>query len=165
MNFLARSPRRQILAGWSLDTFVLARSASPVDLVGAIFFAAGTALYPRPNVVPGVPDALYGPGYPGGKIFNSAAFTAAPAGQQGNFGRNVLRGFDASQADVGVQRQFHLTENVGLHLRTEFFNIFNHPNFGNPTNSLTSPRFGRSTQTLANRRIRLADGQHAALLV
>jgi len=26
----------------------------------------------------------------------------------------------------------------------------NHPNFGNPTNNLTSPLFGRSTQTLAN---------------
>ena len=30
------------------------------------------------------------------------------------------------------------------------FNILNHPNFGNPTNSLPSPLFGRSTQTLAN---------------
>jgi hypothetical protein len=32
----------------------------------------------------------------------------------------------------------------------EFFNIFNEPNFGPPTNVLTSPLFGYSTQTLAN---------------
>ena len=71
---------------------------------------------------------LYGAQYPGGKIFNSAAFSEPPVGQQGNFGRNVLRGFGASQADVGLQRQFHITEKVGLRFRPEFFNIFNHSN-------------------------------------
>jgi hypothetical protein len=65
-------------------------------------------------------------------------------------GRNVLRGFDAIQADVGLRRQFRLTEMVGLRFRAEFFNILNHPNFGNPNSDLTSPLFGRSTQTLAS---------------
>src|SRR5262249_52294509 len=110
----------------------------------------GTALYPRPNVNPGVPLELNGAQYPGGKIFNRAAFATPPAGKQGNFGRNVLRGFGASQADVALQRQFHVTENLRLRFRAEFFNIFNNPNFGNPNNNLTSPLFGRSTQTLAN---------------
>jgi hypothetical protein len=32
----------------------------------------------------------------------------------------------------------------------EFFNIFNHPNLGNPNNNLTSPLFGQSAQTLAS---------------
>jgi hypothetical protein len=118
--------------------------------MGAIFFAAGTALYPRPNVNPGVPLEFYGTQYPGGKIFNSAAFSEPPVGQQGNFGRNVLRGFGASQADIGLQRQFHITEKAALYFRAEFFNIFNHPNFGNPDNDLTSPLFGYSTQTLAS---------------
>jgi hypothetical protein len=138
-----------ILADWSLDGFALARSAPPVDIVGGIYFAAGTALYPRPNVNPGVPLEIYGAQYPGGKIFNSAAFTAPPDGQQGDFGRNVLRGFGATQLDFGLQRQFHLTEKMALNFRAEFFNIFNHPNFGNPINDLTSPLFGYSTQTLA----------------
>jgi hypothetical protein len=141
---------REILGGWSLDGFVLARSAPPVNVVGTLFTGAGISLYPRPNLNPGVPLELFGSGYPGGKIFNKAAFAAAPAGQQGNFGRNVLRGFDAVQADLGVQRNFRVTENAGLRFRAEFFNILNHPDFANPTNTLTSGLFGRSTQTLAN---------------
>jgi hypothetical protein len=139
-----------VLGNWSIDSFILARSAPPVDVVGATSFAAGIALAPRPNANPGVPLELFGAQFPGGKIFNKAAFTPAPAGQQGNFGRNVLRGFDAFQADVALQRQFHLTEKVGLRFRSEFFNMFNHPNFGSPNSSLPSPLFGRSTQTLAN---------------
>src|SRR6266436_947302 len=166
-----------ILGGWSLDSFVLARSAPPVNLVGATFFSAGTILSPRPNVVPGVPLELYGSQYPGGKAINNTpgAAVCPPNGsqsvgpfcpppkdasgnplRQGNFGRNVLRGFGATQADLALQRQFHLTEKLGLRFRAEFFNIFNHPNFGNPTNSLAgcpqscNPLFGRSTQTLAS---------------
>jgi hypothetical protein len=141
---------RKALRGWSVDAFVLARTAPPVDVVGATFTSVGASLMPRPNVNPGVPLELFGSGYPGGKIFNKAAFSAAPAGQQGNFGRNVLRGFSAAQADIGVQRTFRIREGAGLRFRGEFFNILNHPNFANPTNSLTSALFGRSTQTLAN---------------
>jgi hypothetical protein len=139
-----------VLDGWSLDSFIFARSAPPVNIVGGTFFVNGVSLAPRPNVNAGVPLVLHGSQYPGGKIFNKAAFTAAPAGHQGNLGRNVLRGFGAWQADVALQRQFHITEKVGLRFRTEFFNIFNHPNFGNPNSVLTSPLFGRSTQTLAS---------------
>jgi len=122
-----------------VNSFVFARSAPPVDVAGAISFAAGTGLRYRPNVSPGVLLELFGSQYPGGKIFNKAAFTAASAGQQGNFGRNVLRGFGAFQTDFAVQRQFRLTEKLGLRFRSEFFNIFNHPNFGPPSNDLTSP--------------------------
>jgi hypothetical protein len=141
---------RTVLGGWSVDTFVLARTAPPVNVVGALLNAVGVSLYPRPNVNPGVPLELYGDGYPGGKIFNKAAFTPAPAGQQGNLGRNALRGFGATQADIGLQRTFRVAEQATLRFRSEFFNILNHPNFGSPNNSLPSPLFGRSTQTLAN---------------
>src|SRR5258705_1809446 len=139
-----------MFAGWSLDTFILARSAPPVDVIGATSNVGGVTLASRPNLNPGVPLELFGTQYPGGKIFNRAAFTAAPAGQQGNFGRNVLRGFGAWQVDMSAQRNFHLTDKVGLRFRAEFFNIFNHPNFGSPINTLTNGLFGRSTQTLAN---------------
>jgi len=146
----ANRPLRSAFGGWSLDSLILARSAPPVNVVGQIYFAYGTALYPRPNLVPGVPLELFGSQYPGGRIFNSNAFTAPAPGTQGNFGRNVLRGFGATQYDFGLQKKFQFTEGVSLNFRIEFFNIFNHPNFGNPINTLTSPLFGQSTQTLAN---------------
>jgi hypothetical protein len=39
-------------------------------------------------------------------IFDKAAFVAPPPGTQGDFGRNVLRGFGATQVDLALQRQF-----------------------------------------------------------
>ena len=131
-----------VLGGWSVDSFIFARTAPPVDVIGGLVFEDGIALYPRPNVVPGVPLELYGSQYPGGKILNGAAFTEPPTGQQGDFGRNVLRGFGAVQADIAFQRQFQLTERVGLRFRGEFFNMFNHPNFGPPDNNITDALFG-----------------------
>ena len=50
----------------------------------------------------------------------------------------VLRGFGAWQADLALQRQFHFTEQVGLRFRAS------------PSNTLISPIFGQSTQTLAS---------------
>jgi hypothetical protein len=141
---------RALLGDWSVDSFVMARSAPPVNIVGAQTFAAGTVLQYRPDVVPGAPLVLYGPQYPGGKILSKAAFTPPPTGQQGDLGRNVLRGFGAWQADVALERQFHLTGKMGLRFRAEFFNIFNHPNFGSPENTLSGPLFGQSRQMLAS---------------
>ena len=154
------------LGGWSVDTFVFARSAPPVNVIGGYTFADGTAIRYRPNVVPGIPLVIYGSQYPGGKIINDTPgavaggcpdgsvsvgpFCPPPSAHQGNFPRNVLRGFGASQADVAFQRQFHFTERVYLLFRGEFFNIFNHPIFGPPIGDLTSSQFGYSTQTLGN---------------
>ena len=70
--------------------------------------------------------------------------------RQGDFGRNVLRVVGAWQADVAFQRQFRLTEKIGLRFWGEFFNLFDHPNFGPPDNNLTDALFGQSTQTLAS---------------
>jgi hypothetical protein len=53
---------------------------------------------------------LYGLRYPGNNIFDKAALTTPPNGQPGDFGRNVPRGFGASQIDFAVQRQFPLSE-------------------------------------------------------
>jgi hypothetical protein len=52
----------------------------------------------------------------------------------GDLGQNALRGFGATQIDLTLRRQFRLTERISLQTRADFFNIFNHPNFGNPIN-------------------------------
>jgi hypothetical protein len=141
---------RAILGNWSVDTFVLARSAPPVDVVGSTLIVSGVTLAARPNVNPGAAEVLYGDQYPGGMILNKAAFAAPPAGQQGDLGRNVLRGFGASQCDLAFQKRVGLTQRADLRFRVEIFNVFNQANFGDPNSVLTSPLFGRSTQTLAN---------------
>jgi hypothetical protein len=139
-----------VFGDWSLDTLLTARSATPVNISGPFFLVGGTEFNARPNVVPGMPFYLRGTQYPGGKAFSSLAFSNPPDGTQGDLGRNVLRGFAAWQQDFAVRRQFHIKDKVTLQFRAEFFNVFNHPNFGNPVASLSDPLFGRSKQTLAN---------------
>jgi hypothetical protein len=137
-----------LMRDWSMDVFVTARTATPVDLIASTSFVSGREFSVRPNTVPSIPFYLYGSDFPGGKALNPAAFSI-PAAGQGDLGRNALRAFGAWQADTAVRRQFHISERYSLQLRGEFFNVFNHPNFGPQTNSVSSPLFGRSTQTLA----------------
>ena len=65
-----------------------------------------------------------------------------------------MRGFPMSQFDIALRRQFSLGEAATLQLRAELFNIFNHPNFGDPgtnndqANLLSNAFFGQSTQML-----------------
>jgi hypothetical protein len=70
------------LGGWSVDSFIFVRTAPPVNVVSGIVFADGIALYPRPDVVPGVPPVLYGSQYPGGKILNGAPLPRRPPGSR-----------------------------------------------------------------------------------
>lgn len=141
-----------LLRNFSIDTIFTARSATPVNVItGGL--AAGGLFVSRPDPIEGVPMYIEDSTVAGGRRINSAAFRI-PVGRQGTLGRNALRGFSVWQMDFALRRRFKLTEQVNLQLRTEFFNIFNHPNFGDPgsagsgTNALTSPLFGRSTVTL-----------------
>jgi hypothetical protein len=143
---------RPLLKDWSVNSIVYSRSAPPVNVVTGKnpfpgTFLSGASSVQRPNVVPGVPLYLSDPTAPGGKIINKAAFTV-PASGQGDLSRNALRGFNASQVDFTLQRMFKLTERFSLKTSADFFNIFNHPQFGAPVNYMTSPQFGFSTQTL-----------------
>jgi hypothetical protein len=139
-----------IAGGWSLDNFLVARSALPVNLFANESFIGGTEFSSRPDLVQGLPLYLFSSAFPGGKALNPAAFAAPPPDKQGTLARNALRAFGAWQDDLTVRRQFRLNEKLGLQFRAEFFNILNHPNFGPPTNDLMSPLFGQSTQTLAS---------------
>ena len=134
---------------WSLDGIFFARTATPVNLVAPsapqLF---GVRTVTRPDVIAGVPIYINDPTVAGGWRINRAAFTTPPAGRQGTMGRGVLRGFPASQLDLAVRRKFNLAERINLELRADFFNIFNHPNFGTPVSNINSPQFGQSLQML-----------------
>ena len=53
--------------------------------------------------------------------------------QFGNLGRNALRGPNFFWSDFYLTKWFSLSEHVKLRFEGQFFNIFNHPNFGLPS--------------------------------
>jgi hypothetical protein len=97
----------------------------------------------------------------------------APAGapQDCNFGdmpRNSVRGYDYWDVDMGLSKDFALTERARLQLRAEAFNLFNHTNFSDPNtslpnlgntvtlNSTTAGTFGEIDSTLPARTLQVA---------
>ncbi len=151
-----------IFHGWSIDALFTARSATPVNVTYSIVTPGiGGAASVRPDLVEGIPLYIEDASAPGGRRINNARVTIPgnPNPQigpflrpvpprQGSLGRNVLRGFPVYQLDLGFRRQFNLTERTHLQFKTEFFNIFNHPNFGDPDGLLASSTFGFSTAML-----------------
>jgi hypothetical protein len=79
---------------------------------------------------------------------NSAAFVAAPKGTFGNAGRNTVIGPRANIADFSVLKSTRISERVNLQFRSEFFNIFNHPNFALPNVTVNSSAFGSIASTV-----------------
>lgn len=147
-----------ILRDWSIDAIFTARTATPVNVVtGTDPFSIGTPIL-RPNLTDGIPIYLDDASAPGGRRFNNTIDPARPgckgpfcppAGkQQGSLGRNVLRGFPVHQIDFALHRQFNLGERLRLQFKGEAFNLFNHPNFADPSGDLSSIAFGRSTLML-----------------
>jgi carboxypeptidase family protein/TonB-dependent receptor-like protein len=161
-----------LLRAWSLQSFVIARSAPPVNVYEGQFFGELGAFETnvRPDVIPGIPLYLYGPQYPGGKIINSTAgavggscsdgsesvgpFCPPPQNssgaflRQGDLGRNALRAFGVAQWDLGVHRDFPIGESLKLQFRAEMFNVINHANFGPPNPAISTGGFGQSSQML-----------------
>ena len=70
--------------------------------------------------------------------FNPCAFAVASAGQLGSASRTPLSGPGFVNTDFSVIKQFDLPwENTGLNFRVESFNLFNHPQFGQPVTAGT----------------------------
>jgi hypothetical protein len=98
----------------------------------------------QPNLVPG---ASLTP--PGGRTINEwinpAAFSVPAPDTWGNFGTDVARAPGLLQIDTAISRRINLTERMNLMIRMEVFNVFNHPEFGNPNVNFSSPQFGEIT--------------------
>ena len=60
-------------------------------------------------------------------------------GSFGHIRRNTLRGPHYFNSDFSVLKSFKLSERFGFGVGANFYNVFNHPNFGNPNHDLANP--------------------------
>ena len=70
----------------------------------------------------------------------------------GNGGRNILRGPHRTNLDFSIFKQFALTERFSLQFRSEFFNIFNHPQFDLPNATIGNAAAGVISSTVGTPR-------------
>ena len=169
----------QALNGWQISGTMFWHSGVPFSVLSTPYSANGNGIVQGSgpqfaSVVPGV--SLYArhpvPGVtqPGTlQWLNPDAFVSAvdPSTGQcvggddpqhcqfGNLGRNALRGPDFVWNDFYLTKWFPVTERVKLRVEAQFFNVFNHPNFGLPSmvlagipgKSFTQTGFGALTYT------------------
>jgi hypothetical protein len=159
------------LNGWQLSGSAFWRSGLPFSVLSAPYSANGNGIVNGggaqfASVVPGVPlydhNPIPGVTQPGTiQWLNPNAFvstvdpsTGACAGgdtqatcQFGNLGRNALRGPDFTWSDLYLTKWFNLSERVKLRIDGQFFNVFNHPNFGLPVFGYAGIPGKPSTQT------------------
>jgi hypothetical protein len=159
------------LNGWQVSGTVFWHSGIPFSVLSTPYSADGNGIVngsgPQfASVVPGVPLYAHNP-IPGvtqpGTVqwLNPDALvstvdpsTGACLGgdspkncQFGNLGRNALRGPNFTWNDLYIAKLFPITERVKLRFETQFFNVFNHPNFGLPSMVLAGIPGKPSTQT------------------
>jgi len=89
------------------------------------------------------------------QYINPACFAQPATGHLGNASRVPVYGPDFVNTDFSVIKQFKLPwENMGLNFRAEFFNLFNHAQFGLPVNDINAPSgFGAVNSTVNNPRL------------
>ncbi len=121
-----------IAGNWQLTTTALARTGFPVNVLLPSSYVApdGATGTERPDLVPGV--SLTPPkGRSAAEWINPTAFSL-PTGAFGTAPRDLVRGPGTWQIDLGTGKTFTLTERGHLEFRSEFYNIFNHPQLGAP---------------------------------
>jgi len=144
----------QVLGGWTLSGTVFARSGYPftmfdTDLAGVFGNSTGFAVgySPLPTFVgSSIPDCT-------GHSQTTGCFGASPDLQfqsgfggagpvwDGTFGhtrRNTFRGPHYFNSDFSVLKNFKVTERIGFGVGANMYNVFNHPNFGNPFHDIAA---------------------------
>ncbi len=146
---LTSGPASWILGDWQVNGIFSARS-------GTVF--TPTINFDNANVGGGVSER---PNVTGSPIlsdptiqqwFNVNAFALPSPYTYGDAGRDSLRGPGFWNFDFSVFRTFDIVERLHLQFRGEFFNVFNHTDFGNPSATLGNPNFGVITSTANNPR-------------
>ena len=159
------------LNGWQVSGTVFWHSGIPFSVLSTPYSANGNGIVNGSgpefaSVVPGVPlyenKPIPGITQPGTvQWLNPNAFvstvdpsTGACFGgdtpkncQFGNLGRNALRGPNFAWSDFYLTKWFPLAERTKMRFDVQFFNLFNHPNFGLPSMVLAGIPGKPSTQT------------------
>jgi len=145
-----------IAGNWELTVIEKATSGFPVFVVdsnngsGVDFQNNGNSLN-RPNQTcnPTAGNSTLA------QFFMTSCFAAPAAGELGNASRAPLSGPDFVNTDFSIIKHFMLPrEGTRLDFRTEFFNLFNHAQFGLPGADFNSPAtFGAVNYTVNNPRL------------
>jgi hypothetical protein len=150
----------KLVSGWGVDGVTVFQRGFPLKIT----YGGGTPLSLlgvgigtlRPNVIAGCNKSARGTSSRLNQWFNTACFTAPPLWGFGNQSRvdpslrqDGVKNFDFS---IFKRTTFGPGERMNLEFRTEFFNIFNHPQFAAPNTTQVSPNFGVVTSTLGNPR-------------
>ena len=163
-----------ILGNFQLTLIERISSGFPVPLVdstnqsGTTFNSGGDGYnYNRPDQVANcnvynVDHVVYGkhqwinPGCfaaPQAQQLNNAGAVVVP-GKLGNAGRVPVVGPDFVNTDFSLIKQFALPrKDMGLNFRAEFFNLFNHTQYGMPLQDYGAPGFGVVNSTVNNPRL------------
>ena len=128
-----------LLGGWQTNGILTIQSGNPLDPLTGLQLS-GTQTNTRPDVSCNPNSFDHDPA----RWFNTACFSASFAGRYGTAGRDIIIGPGTKDFDAALLKKFALgKEERYLQFRTEFFNVFNHPNFDNPTVTTTSATFGK----------------------
>jgi hypothetical protein len=153
----------KVVSGWGLDGVTTFQRGFPVHLssgkgtpLSALSLGTGTL---RPDVVSGCDKNVSGS--PVSKLsgwFNTACFTNPPDWGFGSESRvdATLRQQGIKNFDFAVFKKTMIGESANIEFRTEFFNLFNHPQFGPPNGTCckaNNANFGVVTSTINNPRL------------
>ena len=149
---------RLIAGGWQWTGLFTARTGEPLNVTISPDQAFSGTPNQRPNVVGS-------PNLPGGRSldaelaqwFNTAAFTLPATGTFGKAGRDVITAPGTATVNAGLFKSFPvpLREGMKVEFRSEFFNLLNRVNLGNPNTTFGSAAFGRITSTQSGQSARV----------
>ena len=149
---------RGVLGGWQHTMIFNYTSGYPFSILSGVDNALTGTPNQRANLVPGAVVQLdkRSTAATQAKDFNTAAFAQPTTGTQGNTGRNSVRGPGFTTMDMGLLKEFAVTERLKGAFRFEAFNVLNHTNLSTPTNTLSSGIFGQITSAYDPRILQFA---------
>jgi hypothetical protein len=136
---------RQTVGGWQSSGIVTLQSGRPFSVLSGVDNSFSGIASDFADIV-GDPylDTSRSRGELINQYFNTAAFVPNAPGTFGNAPRSLLRGPGLATFDMSLIKSFPVKERMAIQFRSEFFNLFNRPNFGNPYNvQRVTARFGR----------------------